>query len=244
MHVTVLAENISYGREMDVESSLSLHVQTAHHNILFNLGLEETYVEMAKKCGVRIEEIDIVVLAGSRQTDGIRIFLKYNHQACFYMLAPDYEFYKEVLEEVEAKRVVCVEEALEIDSECSLFSQMKHASRTRKPNAKELHLMVQEEGRHYLFVNHAMQGTINVVDEAEARGGQMVNGVFGGFYFYNDKQKEYEEDSFITLVVVLMKKKKTLFYTSHVSGERAFGQLKDFMQDNMRVLKQGQGLEL
>ena len=85
---------------------------------------------------------------------------------------------------------------------------------------------------------------MNILDKGELICGQKIDSVFGGFHLYNQETQEYESDSFIALISQLIRRKDTIFYTCHCTGEKAYGQLKDILHDQMHYIRAGEVIQL
>ncbi|MEE1072178.1 MAG: MBL fold metallo-hydrolase, partial [Cellulosilyticum sp.] len=87
MKVYSLIENVPYGLDDQYEHGLSLYIETNNHKILFDTGQTGAFIENAKRLGVKLEEINLVVLSHGHydHTGGLQAFLKVNSQAPIYL---------------------------------------------------------------------------------------------------------------------------------------------------------------
>lgn len=87
MIVTTLVENSSLSKEYKKKHGLCLNIKTKNHNILFDLGPDDTFIENAKKLNIEIKDIDIVIISHGHKDHGggLETFLKYNSKAKIYI---------------------------------------------------------------------------------------------------------------------------------------------------------------
>ena len=88
MIIKVLVENTAISEEYGKIHGLCLYIETEKHKILFDLGPDKLFLENAEKMGVKIEEIDTVVISHGHYDHGgaLGLFLRHNHRA-FYQSA-------------------------------------------------------------------------------------------------------------------------------------------------------------
>lgn len=70
MIIKVLVENTAISEEYGKIHGLCLYIETEKHKILFDLGPDKLFLENAEKMGVKIEEIDTVVISHGHYDHG------------------------------------------------------------------------------------------------------------------------------------------------------------------------------
>lgn len=87
MKICSLIENTSAVDTMHVEHGLSLYIETANHNILFDAGQSGIFVENAAKMGIDLRAVDFVVLSHGHYDHGggLKRFLEINDTAPIYL---------------------------------------------------------------------------------------------------------------------------------------------------------------
>ena len=86
MRIITLIENVVNGGNLQAEHGLSLYIETETKKILFDTGQTGLFMQNAKKLGIDISDIDIVVLSHGHydHTGGLYPFLKKNSKAKVY----------------------------------------------------------------------------------------------------------------------------------------------------------------
>ncbi|QOS98557.1 MBL fold metallo-hydrolase [Brevibacterium sp. JNUCC-42] len=88
MKITVLIENVKdESKDLLNESGLSLYIEKDTKRILFDTGKTENFISNAKKKGIRLEDVDAVVLSHGHHdhVGGLLPFFQVNNKAKVYM---------------------------------------------------------------------------------------------------------------------------------------------------------------
>ena len=150
MKIVVLVENNTESNLCEGQHGLGLYIETGDRKILFDTGQNELFYNNAKKLGVSIEDVDIMVLSHghSDHGGGMSCFLQRNRKAKVYIhdLAFD-EYYSRAssppryigLDQSckEDARLVRNTECLRIDDKLELFSLPENNSRSFWPKGNE-----------------------------------------------------------------------------------------------------------
>ena len=215
MKVTVLLENTVCRDEMKCEHGLSMHVETATHKLLVDMGPNAMFLENAEKLGIRIADVDTAFLSHAHDdhSGGLELFCKRNKNAPVYLQKAVWgEYYvvtpkkcayiglDKTLRKYES-RFRYVEGHTRIDGETQLFSggmtrdYWSHANDTLRekrggeyPNdafSHEQNLIVTENGKAVLFGGCAHNGIVNILRRAEEILGRAPDAVFAGFHLFN-----------------------------------------------------------
>lgn len=161
----------------------------------------------------------------------------------------------------DSDRIVLLEGNYQIDDHIRLFSEVPRLHPTPPITNQSLYvknregyihddflheqnMLICEDGKEFLFAGCAHNGIMNIVEEAERLSRKRIDDVFGGFHLYDKETQEYESESFIALISQLLRKKDTIFYTCHCTGEKAYGQLKEILHDQMHYIRAGEIIQI
>ena len=83
LKIVGLVENTTESPNLKYKHGLSLYIETERHRILFDMGLNDLFLENARKLGVDIASIDIAVISHGHvdHCGGLKSFLKRNSTA-------------------------------------------------------------------------------------------------------------------------------------------------------------------
>ena len=87
MVITTLVENSRISKEYINKHGLCIYLKTEKHNILFDLGPDDTFIKNAKKLNINIKDVDIVIISHGHKDHGggLEAFLKQNDKAKIYI---------------------------------------------------------------------------------------------------------------------------------------------------------------
>lgn len=93
MRITTLIENLVYDRGLVAEHGLSLYLEAGGKRILFDTGQSGLFLHNASKLGIRIEDVDTLVLSHGHydHTGGLSTFLQVNKSADIFVGAGLFE---------------------------------------------------------------------------------------------------------------------------------------------------------
>lgn len=266
-----LLENTSSSQQYKKEHGLSLYIETPHHKILFDVGPNQKFLYNAKKMGITIEDVDILVLSHGHQdhVGGLKYFLKVNKKAKIYIqqnaLNKHYirvlGFYISIglkYRKLDKKRFIFTGDIEKIDDELTLFSHVKmegdlpisNQQLFKKENGKivqddfnhEQNLIISLRSMNLLFSGCSHAGILNILKKAESICGPIFIAV-GGFHLFNPPTKKYESDAFIDSLAERLNETTTLFYTCHCTGEKAYERMKILLPRQLYYLHTGDRIE-
>lgn len=273
MKIKVLVENTSISKDFKCKHGLCLYIETAKHKILFDLGQNKLFADNARKLGVDISAIDIVVISHGHMDHGggLKHFLSLNNTAKIYIRKSAFDkHYIKVfglpvnvgLDKTfkDNKQVILTEDVLEIDQELTLFSKVNNEGFDTKSNralcsknngkfvqddfCHEQNLIVKEGGKTLLLSGCSHAGIVNILNKAEKIAGSEIATIIGGFHLYNPPTKKYESTELIESLSMALNEKQGKFYTCHCTGAKAFEQMKNTLGDRLCGLSAGAEIEL
>jgi 7,8-dihydropterin-6-yl-methyl-4-(beta-D-ribofuranosyl)aminobenzene 5'-phosphate synthase len=139
MKVTTLFENRTISSEYISKHGLSLYIETSNHKILFDTGVDDSFIYNAFKLGVNLEEVDIAIISHGHYDHGggLEGFLKINSKAKIYIGKNAFDKHIKMIEGnlkhdiglnsnlLPNDRFIFIEKLLNIDNELTLFAGIK-----------------------------------------------------------------------------------------------------------------------
>lgn len=255
IRIIPLLENTTTSSQYRCKHGLSLYIETPNHKILFDLGPNDLFLKNAKKLGVRIQDIDTVVISHGHvdHCGGLGAFLKSNSIAKIYLRSQAVDkHYVKVLgipfyaginaKLVKGDRFVFTDEVSVIDDEITLFSNVQGGCKLPKADGNlfvkedgriipddfshEQNLIVSSDGTKTLFCGCSHAGIVNIVDKAAQVVGCVPQTIVGGFHLFEPTTKRYEKDEYITMIANELKNRDADYYTCHCTGPMAYETMK------------------
>lgn len=272
MIIKTLVENTSISDEFNSEHGLSLYIETNKHKLLFDLGAGALFVENAKKLGVDLSEVDLVVISHGHYDHGggLKTFLNVNSKAKIYLNQKAFEkHYSNTpggekayigLDEglLPNDRFIFVGDYLHIDEELQLFSNIKGMKLTSMGNknllmklgaslvqddfAHEQNLIIKEDSKALLVSGCAHNGIVNIIDHLSTAKYGSLSHVIGGFHLYNRSANKCEDPSLVGKIGEYLKNTGLKYYTCHCTGIEPYKNLKEIMGEKIQYLAAGSKL--
>ena len=273
MELKVLVENTTVSSKYKSKHGLCLYIQTTKHKILFDLGSNGLFLENARKMGVNIEDIDIVVISHGHvdHAGALSLFLQNNHSAKIYVRESAFDkHYTKFLgfpfsvgldgSLKDNKQIIFTDTIEVIDDELTLFSDVKSNELTSisnrallaETNGKkridnfnhEQNLLITDGDKVVLFAGCAHAGIVNI----KARAEQLTKGkpliIIGGFHLYNPVSKKHESKELVNKIAERLNDGKTCYYTCHCTGQWAYCIMKEKLKYNVKHLSTGDIIEI
>ena len=273
MIVKVLAENTSVSKEFDSEHGLSLYIETGGRKILFDTGESDVFLKNANRLGVRLTDVDMVVISHghSDHGGGLKTFYKVNRKAPVYLnrkaLGKYYserpngrEYIGLTPDRADSERMILTTDHFTIDKGMEIFSNVSGKELLSLSNKKlkmekdgeivddtfehEQNLIVTEDGKTYLFEGCAHNGIVNILSRYHELKHAYPDCVFGGFHLMNPSTGQGEDPAMIRKLGETLKNTGSKYYTGHCTGIGPYGQLKAVMGEQIEYMAAGRVLEL
>lgn len=272
MKITVLVENTTSNKELQAKHGLSLYIETKNHKILFDVGTNNLFAKNAKKLGIDLSQVDILVISHGHKDHGgaLKTFLKINSKAKVYLSksAFDCHFAKILFMRINVgidkhlssqERLVFVEDSMLIDNielltvNCNANATLKsNASLLKNINGKivsddfdhEIYMLVGEDGKKQLFTGCSHKGIEHILQEVKQVKQINIDNVVGGFHLWNPITKKSENSNFIDNLANALCKGKSIFYTCHCTGVKVYKKMKQIMKEQLHYISTGQEIIL
>lgn len=268
MIITTLVENRSLSEDFANEHGLSLHIETGPHKILFDLGATDLFLENAAKLNVSVSDVDFLVISHGHKDHGggLKTFLEANTKAEIYIHEQAFEKYYSTDQHGNLKfigldeklksndRITATAGEKKISEKIQLFSDVKQKRPLSSANrglfaekngeitadsfTHEQNLLIQEEGRLYLFTGCAHNGIINILEHFKFLFKRTPDYVIGGFHLYGRATGDVSRESIDEIAEYLLDT-KAKYYTCHCTGIGPYTRLKAALNDKIDYLKTG-----
>lgn len=268
MVIKVLVENTAVSEEYGKVHGLCLYIETTRHKILFDLGPDKLFLKNAEKMGVKIEEIDTVVISHGHYDHGgaLGLFLQHNHSAKIYIhqKAFDRHFTKVLglyfnvgldASLASHKQIVLGGGNLELDEELMIITDVKerelfprsnrslytveNGKKQRDDFSHEQSLLIREGDHKVLLAGCAHCGIVNILNRANQDLGEPVTHVIGGFHIMKDKSPELVQD-----IALRLKGYDIQYYTCHCTGQKNYALLQEEMKELIKYVPVGTVLRI
>ena len=258
MIIKVLVENTAISEEYGKIHGLCLYIETEKHKILFDLGPDKLFLENAEKMGVKIEEIDTVVISHGHYDHGggLKKFLDINRKAPVYLSRYAFEGHYHGREKYIGldteltgnERLVSTGDETVIEEGLTLYScndcqktfpsgsqglhMIKDGAFLPEDFRHEQYLLIKEKGKRVVFSGCSHKGILNIVEWFRP------DVLVGGFHF-----SKLPLDETLAGYAEYLNRFSTVFYTCHCTGTEQFAFMKTRM-DRLFYLAAGQRMIL
>ncbi|MFI3170677.1 MAG: MBL fold metallo-hydrolase [Faecalibacterium sp.] len=259
MKLTVLMENTTCNDALCAEHGLSLYLETAQHNILFDAGKTAAFAENAKAMGIDLQSVDIAILSHGHYDHGggLACFLAQNDHAPVYIsqhaFSPCYHGNERYIGLDPAlqgnSRLIAVHDDLQIDATLSISScnglpcvqavdsaglcVQQGVEYLPEQFLHEQYLTIREDGRNILISGCSHKGILNIM------AWHKPDVLVGGFHFMN-VDVSTGESALLDAAAVQLSNYHTKYYTCHCTGQPQYEYLKQKMGNQLHYLATGQ----
>lgn len=264
MKITALVENTSKS-SLKAKHGLSLYIKTNNHQILFDLGPDDTLFRNAKKSGIDLTNIDIVIISHGHMDHGgaLSKFLQINSKAKIYVQEKAFDahysktlFYK-VPVGIDDKlknnhQIVLLDGDYNIDDELILFTvndtdkcyspvnDVLYSKEGKDDFSHEQNLIILEN-QVTLVMGCGHCGIVNILDRAKQYHPHFC---IGGFHLYNPITRKSVATSLLDKIVdELLLYNQIEFYTCHCTGLKAYHYLQKHL-NNLSYLSCGDSITI
>lgn len=237
MKITVLAENYSINEQIGAQHGLSLYIETATSKLLFDMGQDGLFSENARKLGVDISRVNFAVISHGHYDHGggLGEFLQINKKAPVYIHRNAFKPYYNAVGKyigldtayLNNDRLIFTDTKHEIAKGMTLYSmnevERKYNTGSYGLTCKngdsyepdgflhEQYLLIEENGKRYLFSGCSHKGVINIAEWFRPD-------VFvGGFHF-----SKHDCDGELQGYANILESLKCDYYTCHCTGVRQY----------------------
>lgn len=268
MKLTVLSENTSVSDALEYEHGLSIYIETPNRRILFDTGAGSIFRNNARKLGVDLSKVDLLVISHGHYDHGggLRTFLEVNSRAKIYIHKQAFEaHYSKRLEGIASigldqtllpneRFVFCGDQAM-IDENIEVFSRVKskrffpfcNATLLMKHDedlvlddfAHEQNLVIQQNGTITLIAGCAHKGIVNIVDAYKDSLGQYPDYVVGGFHLSGPRGNQTETPDVVDATGEYLASTPSRYFTCHCTGMENFQRLKRILGEKILYIATG-----
>ncbi len=264
MRITALVENKTKC-ELKSKHGLSLYIETKNHNILFDLGPDNTLFDNAKIREIDLSKVDAVFISHGHMDHGgaLERFLQINSTAKIYVqreaFEPHYSKHAMIKVNIGIKnelknhpQVVLLDGDMKIDDELNIFiveqapkcysdaNNGLYSEDGKDKFAHEQNLIIRDSGT-VLITGCGHTGIVNIMEKAQSYNPQIC---VGGYHLYNPLTKKTVPESLLSDIAEELKKyTEVQFYTCHCTGEKAYNFLSKQVP-NMNYLSCGEKIEV
>ena len=261
MKITVLIENTTLRKDLTAEHGLSLYIETAERNILFDAGQTGAFADNAKKLGVDLTKVDLCVLSHGHYDHGggLGRFLEINDHAPVYLNENAFGDYFSNGKYIGLDpalegntRLIPVSDVTELFPGVTLcscndllrpfsfgvFGQTMRQNGTHMDDhyLHEQYLLMEEGRKRVLFSGCSHKGILNIVEWFRP------DVLVGGFHFMKlDPEKDIAA---LETAAEQLLRYPTVYYTGHCTGEAPFAFLKERMGDRLHAVHSGTVIEI
>ena len=263
MKITTLMENTACADGYAAEHGLSLFIETKTKKILFDSGPSEAFAGNAEKLGVDLGEADIAILSHGHydHSGGLLRFLQLNGHAPVYLQKDAFEeHYNRQMKYIgvdpalqNSDRIVFTDGERKLAEGVTLYTcNGKTLARPIETNGMtvkrdgvllpedfrhEQYLLIEEDGRRYLFSGCSHKGIINITNWFRP------DVLVGGFHFM-DVVLDEAGKAFLTEAAETLCKFDTVYYTGHCTGVEQYEFMKQRMGDRLHYISSGSVTEV
>jgi 7,8-dihydropterin-6-yl-methyl-4-(beta-D-ribofuranosyl)aminobenzene 5'-phosphate synthase len=218
--IITLIENLTYGSGLAAEHGLSMYIESENKKILFDTGQSGMFLNNAKKLGINIEEIDLVVLSHGHydHTGGLYPFLEANKKATVYckesLFEPRYNgktrfIGTQYIPEILINRLQFAKEIIEIDNNVFIIPNIEifnpidthFKGLNKKINGSfiednftdELFLVIKQPDSLHIVTACSHRGITNICKTAQETFNLPIKSIVGGFHLKDCRIEQYVE---------------------------------------------------
>ena len=265
MKIIVLVENSSASVNFKKRNGMSLYVESNGHKILFDLGSNGNFASVASKLSLDISKIDMVVLSSghTEYNGGLKDLLHQNSTSHVFIHNEAFRpFYTTMLgvkigcgipkEYKENPQITLTSNLYFVDDTIQLFSGVAESEFELNSHSKyylkmddeyvpdtfrhEQYLLIEEDGKVYLFVGSGNKGIFNIISKAESICNREIDYVFASFGNLEQAIKKPEYGHAIHEKLKTLSSKKTKFYIPNTVSKEVREMLMEQLGNKVEVM--------
>ena len=259
MKITVLIENTTLREDLTAEHGLSLYIETAERNILFDTGQTGAFADNAIRLGIDLTQVDVCILSHGHYDHGggLSRFLEINDHAPVYLNEHAFGNYFSSGKYIGLDpalegnpRLIPVSDVTELFPGVTLcscndllrpftfgaFGQTvrENGSHMDEDYLHEQYLLLEDGGQKICFSGCSHKGLLNILHWFRP------DVFFGGFHFIRmDPAGRELADS-----VRQLNGFSTTYYTGHCTGREQYDVMKQTLGEKLGYLHTGSIIEL
>ena len=257
--ITVLIENTTLREDLTAEHGLSLHIETADRNILFDAGQTGAFADNAEKLGIDLTKVDLCILSHGHYDHGggLGRFLEINDHAPVYLNENAFGHYFSngkyigLDPSLEGNpRLIPVSDVTELFPGVTLCScndllrpfsfgafgqtMRQNGTHTDDHYLHEQYLLLEEGGKKLCFSGCSHKGLLNILHWFRP------DVFFGGFHFIRMDPDGRELAESIRQLCAF----PAAYFTGHCTGQAQYDVMKDALADRLGYLHTGSVIEI
>lgn len=268
MLVKTLVENTAISDEYACEHGLSLYIEAKGKKILFDVGASGKFFDNAQKMGVDIKDVDYLIISHGHNDHGggLKKFFAENDKAEVFIHRLAFEKHFTTTREG-MRNYIGLDESLKHEKQITMtsgshliehgiriFSEVEERVPVSASNfgllyehentidqdifEHEQNLVIEDEGKSYLFVGCAHKGLINIIQQCDDYLCGMPDYVIGGFHLSSRSAYDATNEELDKLSAFLLETGAE-YYTGHCTGIRQFKYLQEKMGDKIHYIAAG-----
>lgn len=261
MKIIVLSENTTLSPNLTAEHGLSLYIETADFNILFDTGQSDIFYKNALSLGVDLSKVDFAVISHGHYDHGggLGKFMEINPSAPIYISPYAFDKYYSQngyigLDESlrDNPRFIKVTDTLHVKMGISIipakdltvkFKVEHYGLDMEKDNIRipdkfnhEQYLKITENNKSILISGCSHKGILNIMDHFNP------DVLVGGFHFMKiDPQSEKEK---LNAISSWLSEFDATYYTCHCTGLNQYEAIKPVMGKQLNYISAGSIIEI
>ncbi|MBN2605657.1 MAG: MBL fold metallo-hydrolase [Bacilli bacterium] len=266
MKVVTLLENESIRKDLKSAHGLSLYIEANDKKILFDLGPNNYYIKNAKKLGINLAEVDILVISHGHfdHGKGLDKFLKINAKAPVYLSKSAFDKHLKYLKGLyipigikkpkDLERIHLIDLDEKISEGIKLYSNVEYVKQLIGDNSlmreldgayvedtfdHEIYLVINEDENKVLFSGCSHKGIGNIIQSIEKREQANFTHVIGGFHLSHYDNEDVVQMVYLEKLGKQLLENKAQYFSCHCTGGDAFIDLKKQMQSKLDSIKTG-----
>lgn len=266
MKIITLLENETLDHKLKSAHGLSLYIETKKHKILFDSGPNNYFLKNAKKLGVDLKEVDVMILSHGHYDHGggLKSFIKTNKKAKLYMSGHAFDKHVQkigsfftnigVKQPKDVSRIKFVDKDQVIDDELLVYADVPFQELVIKDPTlmyeneehfqneeynHEIYLTIKEDDNRVLISGCSHKGIEHIVETLEGKQKAAFTHVMGGYHFSHYDPGNEMETAYLGDLASNYAKRNSTFYSCHCTGDLAFAVMKEKLDDKLQRIKTG-----